>query len=116
MKPDGLEHHLDSVELQRWQCVTLKYSVLPLVLLLVVGPGPVGATAAAAAIKWIVKDGLGAAGRLLVGGRLGQEFDDDPRRWRMAAEALTTAGKGQHPWAYDPCLVANTNCHSVQGE
>jgi hypothetical protein len=54
--------------------------------------GPVGATAAAAAIKWIIKDGIGAAGRLLVGGRLGLEFDDDPRRWRMAAEALTTAG------------------------
>jgi hypothetical protein len=56
-------------------------------------PGPVGATAAAAAIKWIVKDGIGAAGRLLVGGRLGLEFDDDPRRWRMAAEALTTLGE-----------------------
>jgi hypothetical protein len=52
----------------------------------------VGATAAAAAIKWIIKDGIGAAGRLLVGGKLGLEFDDDPRRWRMAAEALTTAG------------------------
>eukprot|EP00775_Hariotina_reticulata_P012982 gene12982-13111_t len=57
-----------------------------------INAGPVGATAAAAAIKWIVKDGLGAAGRLLVGGRLGQEFDDDPRRWRMTAEAFTTAG------------------------
>jgi hypothetical protein len=57
--------------------------------------GPVGATAAAAAIKWITKDGLGAAGRLLVGGRLGLEFDDDPRRWRMAAEALTTLGEGE---------------------
>lgn len=59
--------------------------------------GPVGATAAAAAIKWITKDGIGAAGRLLVGGRLGVEFDDDPRRWRMAAEALATLGEGS-PW------------------
>eukprot|EP00878_Enallax_costatus_P007114 GHUV01007456.1.p1 GENE.GHUV01007456.1~~GHUV01007456.1.p1 ORF type:complete len:570 (+),score=144.92 GHUV01007456.1:464-2173(+) len=57
-----------------------------------VNAGPVGATAAAAAIKWIVKDGIGAAGRLLVGGKLGLEFDDDPRRWRMMAEALTTTG------------------------
>lgn len=64
--------------------------LFPLLLLLL--SGPVGATAAAAAIKWIVKDGIGAAGRLLVGGRLGLEFDDDPRRWRMAAEALTTLG------------------------
>lgn len=54
--------------------------------------GPVGAVAATAAIKWIIKDGIGAAGRLLVGGRLGREFDDDPRRWRMVAEAITTLG------------------------
>jgi hypothetical protein len=52
-----------------------------------IGAGPVGATAAAAAIKWILKDGIGAAGRYLVGGRLGLEFDADPRRWRMVAGA-----------------------------
>jgi hypothetical protein len=53
----------------------------------------VGAVAASAAIKWIIKDGIGAAGRFLVGGRLGREFDDDPRRWRMVAEAITTLGE-----------------------
>lgn len=42
--------------------------------------GPVGTTALTAAFKWIAKDGVGAAGRLLVGGRLGLELDDDPRR------------------------------------
>jgi hypothetical protein len=52
----------------------------------------VGTVAASAAIKWIIKDGIGAAGRFLVGGRLGREFDDDPRRWRMVAEAITTLG------------------------
>jgi hypothetical protein len=31
-----------------------------------VGNSAVGATAAAAAIKWITKDGIGAAGRVLV--------------------------------------------------
>lgn len=40
----------------------------------------------------IRQDGIGAAGRFLVGGRLGREFDDDPRRWRMVAEAITTLG------------------------
>jgi hypothetical protein len=50
----------------------------------------VAATAAAgAAAKWVTKDGLGAAGRLLVGSRLGTAIDDDPRRWRMVAEAAT---------------------------
>lgn len=57
-----------------------------------ISASPVGATAAAAAIKWIIKDGIGAAGRFLVGGRLGLELDDDPRRWRMIAELLTTLG------------------------
>ncbi|CAK0786904.1 hypothetical protein CVIRNUC_010118 [Coccomyxa viridis] len=51
-----------------------------------------GAAAAGAAIKWISKDGIGAAGRSLVGGRLGDVFDEDPRRWRMVAEAFLTLG------------------------
>ena len=29
-----------------------------------------------------------------VGGRLGAEFDGDPARWRMIAEAVSTAGAG----------------------
>ena len=35
-----------------------------------VGAGPATVVATSAAIKWITKDGLGAAGRLIVGGRL----------------------------------------------
>ena len=44
-----------------------------------------------AAVQWISKDGIGAAGRLVVGSSLGALIDDDPRRWRMVVEALTTA-------------------------
>jgi hypothetical protein len=40
-----------------------------------------------------VKDGIGALGRFFVGGRLGREFDDDPRYWRMVAEAVATVGE-----------------------
>lgn len=57
-----------------------------------VGSGAVPATAVAAAIKWITKDGVGALGRLFVGGRLGLFIDEDPRLWRMAAEAVSTVG------------------------
>lgn len=39
-----------------------------------------------------MQDGIGSAGRFLVGGRLGAELDDDPRRWRMVAELLATIG------------------------
>ena len=45
-----------------------------------------------AAIKWVTKDGVGAAGRLFVGARLSDVFDEDPRRWRMIAEGITTIG------------------------
>ncbi|GFR40703.1 hypothetical protein Agub_g1295, partial [Astrephomene gubernaculifera] len=35
---------------------------------------------------------VGALGRLIVGSRFSAEFDEDPRRWRLAAEVLTSAG------------------------
>lgn len=57
-----------------------------------IGLDPAGAAGASAAIKWITKDGLGAAGRMIVGGQLGKYFDEDPKRWRMNAEAVTTLG------------------------
>lgn len=57
-----------------------------------VGAGPGAAVGYAAAIKWVTKDGIGAAGRLFVGSRLSTVFDEDPRRWRMIAEAITTVG------------------------
>lgn len=57
-----------------------------------VGSGPADAVGLSAAIKWITKDGIGAAGRLFVGGKLGYMFDEDPKRWRMIAEGFTTLG------------------------
>jgi hypothetical protein len=57
-----------------------------------VGGGPASSVGLSAAIKWVTKDGIGAAGRLFVGGKLGFMFDEDPKRWRMIAEAFTTLG------------------------
>jgi hypothetical protein len=57
-----------------------------------VGVGPAGAVGFSAAIKWVTKDGVGAAGRLFVGGKLSAVFDEDPKRWRMFAEAVTSLG------------------------
>lgn len=64
--------------LQGW----LSHSLTTSSLLQAVGlsAGPVGTAGLTAAFKWIAKDGIGAFGRLLVGGRLGLELDDDPRR------------------------------------
>lgn len=56
------------------------------------GSSAITATAVAASIKWIIKDGVGTLGRLFVGGRLGLFIDEDPRLWRMVAEAFSTVG------------------------
>ncbi|XP_020276291.1 protein root UVB sensitive 5 isoform X2 [Asparagus officinalis] len=46
----------------------------------------------AAAIRWVSKDGLGAIGRLFIGGRFGKLFDDDPKQWRMYADFIGSTG------------------------
>ncbi|KAF3777407.1 root UVB sensitive 5 protein [Nymphaea thermarum] len=74
-----------------WICHTLVTSSL----LKAVGVTSVSGTAAAAstaAIRWVLKDGLGALGRLFIGGRFGTLFDDDPKQWRMYADFLGSAG------------------------
>ncbi|KAJ6993019.1 Mitochondrial carrier protein [Populus alba x Populus x berolinensis] len=62
---------------------------------LAVGAGSFTGTAAAAsaaAIRWVSKDGIGALGRLFIGGRFGDLFDDDPKQWRMYADFIGSAG------------------------
>ncbi|CAL9040651.1 protein root UVB sensitive 5-like isoform X1 [Musa acuminata AAA Group] len=74
-----------------WICHTLVTSSL----LKAVGLGSFSGSssaASAAAIRWVSKDGLGAIGRLFIGGRLGNLFDDDPKRWRMYADFIGSAG------------------------
>ncbi|KAG9155912.1 hypothetical protein Leryth_004161 [Lithospermum erythrorhizon] len=74
-----------------WICHVLVTSSL----LKAVGVGSVGGTtaaASAAAIRWVSKDGIGAVGRLLIGGRFGSLFDDDPKQWRMYADFIGSAG------------------------
>ncbi|GFP94368.1 protein root UVB sensitive 5 [Phtheirospermum japonicum] len=50
------------------------------------------AAASAAAIRWVSKDGIGAVGRLFVGGRFGNLFDDDPKQWRLYADFIGSMG------------------------
>ncbi|KAK7294689.1 hypothetical protein RJT34_17580 [Clitoria ternatea] len=69
-----------------WICHTLVTSSL----LKVCQSCPTAATAAA--IRWVSKDGIGAVGRLFIGGRFGNLFDDDPKQWRMYADFIGSAG------------------------
>ncbi|PIA32206.1 hypothetical protein AQUCO_04500063v1, partial [Aquilegia coerulea] len=78
-----------------WMCHALVTSSL----LKAVGVGSFSAStvaasaaATAAAIRWVSKDGLGAVGRLFIGGRFGNLFDDDPKQWRMYADFVGSAG------------------------
>ncbi|KAI9392493.1 hypothetical protein POPTR_006G099700v4 [Populus trichocarpa] len=74
-----------------WICHTLVTSSL----LKAVGAGSftgTDAAASAAAIRWVSKDGIGALGRLFIGGRFGDLFDDDPKQWRMYADFIGSAG------------------------
>ncbi|XP_010553119.1 PREDICTED: protein root UVB sensitive 5 isoform X2 [Tarenaya hassleriana] len=74
-----------------WICNALVTSSL----LKAVGVGSFSGTtaaASAAAIRWVSKDGIGALGRLLIGGRFGSLFDDDPKQWRMYADFIGSAG------------------------
>ncbi|CAL4977725.1 unnamed protein product [Urochloa decumbens] len=74
-----------------WICHVLVTSSL----LKAVGVGSftgTSAAASAAAIRWVSKDGIGAFGRLFIGGRFGTLFDDDPKKWRMYADFIGSAG------------------------
>ncbi|KGN54642.2 protein root UVB sensitive 5 isoform X1 [Cucumis sativus] len=74
-----------------WICHTLVTSSL----LKAVGIGSFSGTttaASAVAIRWVSKDGIGAVGRLFIGGRFGNLFDDDPKQWRMYADFIGSAG------------------------
>ncbi|XP_022966620.1 protein root UVB sensitive 5 isoform X1 [Cucurbita maxima] len=74
-----------------WICHTLVTSSL----LKAVGIGSFSGTtaaASAAAIRWVSKDGIGAVGRLFIGGRFGNLFDDDPKQWRMYADFIGSGG------------------------
>ncbi|EPS68719.1 hypothetical protein M569_06049, partial [Genlisea aurea] len=103
--PDSVsEDYLDYMLLQfptnvtGWICHTLVTSSLlqaSFFSMLAVGVGSVSGTkvaASAAAIRWVSKDGIGALGRLFIGGRFGNLFDDDPKQWRLYADFIGSAG------------------------
>ena len=52
-------------------------------LLFAVGLGSAAALPLAASINWILKDGLGQLGGILVASKVNTRFDAEPRRWRM---------------------------------
>jgi hypothetical protein len=54
-------------------------------LLIAVGVGSNVAVPAAAALNWVLKDGLGQAGGVAFAALIGNRFDADPKRWRFVS-------------------------------
>jgi glutamate N-acetyltransferase/amino-acid N-acetyltransferase len=57
-------------------------------LLLAIGVGAKRTLPAAAAINWVLKDGLGRLGRLSVATKFGESFDSDLKRFRFSSSLL----------------------------
>jgi hypothetical protein len=55
------------------------------------GVGAKRSLPAAAAINWVLKDGLGRLGRLSVATRFGESFDSDLKRFRFASSMIYAA-------------------------
>lgn len=78
-----------------------------------IGLGPAGTVGTTAAIKWITKDGLGAAGRLFVGGKLSSVFDEDPKRCGQGAGRGLGLGGACSTIRAGPCAML---CPILPGE
>ncbi|GAB4822423.1 hypothetical protein N2152v2_009469 [Parachlorella kessleri] len=90
--PDYVEYQLWSVPCHILGWLSHSLATSSMLQAVGLGVGPVGVAGTSAAIKWITKDGLGAAGRLFVAGRLSTVFDEDPKRWRLNAELVNSCG------------------------
>lgn len=76
------------------RCVSATVGVFgtrALLLALGVKAGRIGQ---AAAISWVLKDGLGRVGKMLWAGSMGKDFDIDPKRWRFRSALLYACGNG----------------------
>lgn len=60
-------------------------------MFMAMGIGPAAAGAAAAAVNWVLKDGLGQAGGVVAASMINTRLDVNPARWRMLSGVLMDA-------------------------
>jgi len=76
------------------RCISATVTVLG-TQALIIGLGlKSGANNQAAAIAWVLKNGLGRVGKMLWAGTMGRDFDVDPKRWRFHSAIMYTLGNG----------------------
>ncbi|XP_038053737.1 RUS family member 1-like isoform X2 [Patiria miniata] len=83
----------DYLEYQIWDtiqafCSSITGTLATQAMLKGVGVGDSTATAAAATITWLLKDGTGMCGRILFAWYQGSSLDCDAKRWRLFADIL----------------------------
>ena len=93
LTPDYLEYQLWALPVHVTGWVSNSLATSSMLKAAGLGTSAAGAVAAGAAIKWITKDGIGALGRVLVGGGLARFFDEDPRFWRFWADVVKCFGQ-----------------------
>lgn len=77
-------------------------------MLTAIGVGSSRAIPAAAALNWVLKDGLGKIGKLAVTATFGRSFDSDLKKFRFSASVImvtTRAWRPPHlppPWTTVP--------------
>lgn len=72
-------------------------------MLTAIGVGSSRAVPAAAALNWVLKDGLGKMGKLAVTAAFGRAFDSDLKRFRFVASVVMvrSADECTHGWGGD---------------
>jgi len=73
-------------------CGSASYVLSTKALLSSVGLSAAPATSAAAAIAWVLKDGVGSLGVMLFASKSGSKFDDDAKRNRWKGDTLHNTG------------------------
>ena len=69
-------------------CISLSRVLSTQAMLLAVGIGQAGALPMAAVLNWILKDGLGHIGSILIGTSINTKFDSDPKRYKFLSVFL----------------------------
>ncbi|KJE96619.1 GTP-binding protein [Capsaspora owczarzaki ATCC 30864] len=91
--PDGYPDSVsaDYASYQRWDtlqafCSSINGSLATLAVLKGVGVGDETATATAAAVSWMLRDGVGMLGRIFFAWQKGPALDANAKRWRLVAD------------------------------
>jgi hypothetical protein len=97
--PDGYPNSVtkDYLSYSVWRAIqNLASSIMGVfateALLFGLGLGRKSTPATSAAISWVLKDGLGYIGKVFYGSIAGNQFDVDPKSWRLVADAVEDAG------------------------